>query len=108
MSFTIFDGMMLFGMLCCFLQALRGLWLTAGAVLRAFDWWRVFRNPRRGTPIPVLNLNGRLYMDATHPAAPHAVWVLHKEADRLIEPPEMYEMEDVDEVPSTRSSDGLQ
>jgi hypothetical protein len=104
-SFTIFDGMMLFGMLCCFLQALRGMCLTAGAVLRALDWWRVLRNPRRGTLIPVAILNGRLYMDATHPAAPHAVWVLHKKADRFIEPPEVYEME---EIPRARSSDGLQ
>jgi len=103
-SFTNFDGKMLFGMLCCSLQELRGMCLTAGAVVRTLDW-HVFRNPRRGTPIPVTILNGRLYMDATHPAAPHAVWVLHKKADRFIEAPEMYEVE---EVPRGRSSDGLQ
>jgi hypothetical protein len=75
-------------------------WVDAAGVRRA-----LFRNPRRGTPIPVAILNGRLYMDATHPAAPHAVWVLHKKADRFIEPPEIYEVE---EVPCSKSSDGLQ
>jgi len=54
-SFTNFDGKMLFGMLCCSLQELRGMCLTG--------------------------------------------------ADRFIEAPEMYEVE---EVPRGRSSDGLQ
>jgi hypothetical protein len=77
----------------------------ASASVRLFEWSRGLKDSRLGIPLPLVVIDGRLFMDALHPAAPYALGILRLKAARSLGEGEMYEVKD---VPRTKSSDGLQ
>lgn len=79
-------------------------WYLARAFVRVFEWWQVFRDPRFGTSLPLVVIDGRIFMDAMHPEAPFAVLALQKRVSPLLEEPESY---DAKAVLRTRSFDGI-
>lgn len=75
------------------------------AGIRAFLCWRAFQDVRPGHPLPLAVVNGRLYMDALHPGAPYALWVLRRKSVRFRDDAERFEAEG---VPTGHPSGGLQ
>ena len=102
---ALFDGFLLIAFSAFVVNATALVWDAVCALTRAFLCWRAFKDERRGNPIPLAVVNGRLYMDALHPAAPYALWVLRRKAARVNDE---FETEEADGVPTGHPSGGLQ
>ena len=105
MSDALFWGFLLVLFSCLVVDTVGLVWHAVCAGIRALQFWRALKDVRRGSPIPLAVIHGRLYMDALHPAAPYALWALRRKAARFID---QVETRGAEGVPPGHSSGGLQ
>ncbi len=105
MSDAMLCGFLLVLLYCLVVESADLVWRGICAVVRAFLCWRAFKDVLCGNPIALAVVDGRLYMDGLHPAAPYALWVLRRKAARFVDAAETLSVES---APSAKSPGGLQ
>ncbi len=106
MSLVLFDVVMLLIAVLLVAGIAALLCYRVSACIRLFEWSRGLKDPRLGTPLTLVVIDGRLFLDALHPEARSLLSLIRLQATRSLEETETRAVQDA--PPTGTSSNGLQ